>query len=484
MRILLVDDDEQIGKAMSVFLENHMGHDVTVSRDPFEAVERFEENPFPLVLLDIRLPGMNGIEVLKRIKKHPRGASADVVMVTAHGELRTAIESLRAGAYDYLEKPPEVEELAALVERVSEHQALLRENIEYSRRFEEKLAEATRETVSKLEHLQSAYAEVVGIGRFGVFSDAMRDVVRMAGRLHRDRSVPVLIEGETGTGKEIIARLVHYGDGEVTTPFVSLNCSAISPHLFESELFGYEGGAYSGALQSGMMGKLELAQGGTLFLDEIGDLPQELQPKLLRTIQEREIYRVGGLKKIALDVRIVCATNRDLESMVRDGAFRRDLFYRLNTGRIHIPPLRDRSGEIGPLAQLFLENFAGKKKRRFSYISRDVVRILEAHTWPGNVRELENVIERVVLLYDGSEVLPEHVAFLATPAGGGAGAPHTDDRSLTVTLPEEGYDLSDAEARILRKGLALFDGNKTKTAAYFGLSLSTFKRKAKKYGIG
>ncbi len=482
MRILVVDDDEQIGRAFSMFLKNHMGHEVTVRHDPVEALAIYDAQPFPLVFLDIRLPKMNGVEVLRRIKKHPRGARADVVMITAHSELSTAVESLRAGAYDYLEKPPEIEELAALVERVAEHQNLLEENSAFRDRFEEKLEQATKETVSTLERIRHAYAEVVGVGRVGVFSGAMRDIVGLAGTFHEDRDVPVLIDGETGTGKEIIARLVHYGDGSVTAPFVSINCSALSPQLFESELFGYEGGAYSGSRSEGMMGKLELAEGGTLFLDEVGDLPADLQPKLLRAIQEREIYRVGGLRKISLDVRIICATNRNLDDMTRQGAFRRDLFYRLNTGRIHLPPLRERPEEIGPLAQMFLEAFAGRKKRNFKYITRDALAVLESHSWPGNIRELENAIERVLLLFDGVEVEPRHLAFLEKPhtAAPGSGS---DSMEVTIELDPAGFDLMEAEAAVIKKGLAFHDGNKTRTADYFGLPLSTFKRRLKKHGI-
>lgn len=320
----------------------------------------------------------------------------------------------------------------------------------------------------------------MGIGKIGIFSDTMRSIVDMAEKFHHDRTIPVLIEGETGTGKEIIARLVHHGHGEETTPFISLNCSAIAPGLFESELFGYEGGAFSGSKTNGMMGKLEHASGGTLFLDEIGDLPLELQPKLLRVIQEREIYRVGGLKNIKLDVRIICATNRTMDTIVNNGLFRRDLYYRLNTGKIYIPPLQQRREEIAPLAQMFLEQYAEQKKRRFRLIQKKAIQILENHEWPGNVRELENAIERVVLLYDSVEITAHHLQFLNLDDDSEKESNDSNGSTLSLYLPPDSYSLESGEAEIIKKALSMFKGNKTRTAAYLRISLSTLKRKINK----
>jgi len=463
-------------KAVSKFLAQHLGHEVVCAENGEIALKTYLKDPFPLVLSDIMMPGMDGLELLKHIKSSPQGDNTDVVLITAHGELATAVKALRAGAYDYLTKPPEVDELAALVNRAAEHRHLLKENTEFQHRFEDKVKEATQETLGELENLRKAYAKVVGIGTIGFFSEKMKNIAALAQRFHEERSVTVLIEGETGTGKEIIARLIHYGEKGSAAPFISINCSAIPGNLFESELFGYESGAFSDANKSGKMGKLELANGGTIFLDEIGDLPLDLQPKLLRAIQEREIYRIGGLKKINLDVRIICATNRNLEDIVREKLFRSDLFFRLNMGRIHIPPLRERNDEIVDLAFFFLKKAAERKKHNFTSISDDADKILRKHQWPGNVRELENAIERVIFIYTGNEITADHLDFLRGKTTRGK-SDTNDSNKLVIRLPENSYSLLDAEKKVLQKALEVCRGNKTKTASYLGLSLSTFKRK-------
>ncbi|MFC1563508.1 sigma-54-dependent transcriptional regulator [candidate division KSB1 bacterium] len=477
MRILLVDDDQMIRKAATNFLEEQLGHKVTQCKNGNEALNSFIKEPFPMVLTDIKMPGIDGIELLKRLKIKSEGKNTDVVLLTGHGTLNTAIQALRNGAYDYLLKPVDVEELAAVVERIAEHQSLLKENYELTKHFDEKLNEATIHTQEKLEQLQTAYAEVVGIGKIGVYSEKMHNVVGLAEKFHEDRSIPVLIEGETGTGKEIIARMIHYGKGDVTTPFITINCSAIAPNLFESELFGYEGGAFSGAKNTGMIGKFELAQGGTLFLDEIGDLPMELQPKLLRAIQEREIYRLGGVKKIALDIRIICATNRDLQSLTKKEEFRDDLYYRLNTGKIHIPPLREIPESILPLAELFLEKHSQKKNSRLKLIHKDAAAILENHTWSGNVRELENAVERVVLLHDNVEILPDYLKFLSSDDKDIYISNTAETNKISIDLPPDNLIFSRLEAEVIKKVLFKFNGNKTQAAAYLGISRNTLRSK-------
>ncbi|MCE5271567.1 sigma-54 dependent transcriptional regulator [bacterium] len=478
MNILLVDDTALDRRILSDYLVNQLGHSVISCEDGIQACECFSKDPTPLVISDFRMPGCNGIELLKRIKSTPAGELTDVVLITGHGDLDTAIAALRGGAYDYLRKPINLLELTAVVQRVLEHQRLLRDNIELTSRFEARVAEATRETEERLERIRSAYAGAVGIGRIGIFSERMRDVIDMAQRLHQDRSVPVLIEGETGTGKEIIARLVHFGAAETAAPFVTINCSAIAPTLFESELFGYEGGAFTGAKKSGQIGKLELAAGGTLFLDEIGDMPLELQPKLLRVLQEREFYRVGGLKNNRLDVRIICATNRDLDQMVESGAFRRDLFYRLNVGMIRLAPLRQRQEDIVPLAEMFLRRLSEQKKRKFKDIDPAAASLLVEHEWPGNVRELQNAMERVVLLYDDARVRPEHLNFLRPQdvlEQAGVGRNHRG--LLEIAFPEESCKLAELEKRITQHVLEMFDGNKTMAAKYLDITRNTLRSK-------
>ena len=479
MDILFVEDEDAIREEIGEFLEKQLKHRVTYCPDGQQALELFRQNPFHMVLSDIRMPGMDGIELLNILKSSPQGKQTDVVLITGHGDMQNAIAAFRGGACDYLLKPIDMDELVAVTVRIDEHQRLIRQNLELSSKVE-KLTEANLQTESRLMKLQSAYAEVMGIGRIGIFSQAMREVVQMAERLHEDPSIPVLIEGETGTGKEIIARLVHYGNGEVTSPLISINCSAIPPTLFESELFGYESGAFTGARKEGSMGKLEGASKGTLLLDEIGDLPLEMQPKLLRVLQEREFYRVGGIEKIDVDARIIGATNRNLADLVEHGAFRRDLFYRLNMARIHIPPLRERREAIVPLAQMFLEMYSRQKKRSFRIFQDDALQILESYDWPGNVRELQNLVEMVVLFCDDEQVRPEHLQFVTNDTGSKSGGRLQLFDPAGMELPEENLHLSELETTVIHKALAKHEGNRTRTAAYLGISRSTLLRKLKK----
>ncbi len=462
---------------MTEYLQDELGHQVTSCGSGAEALDLFEQHSYPLVFSDIRMPGMDGIELLKRLKSGPKGRKVDVVLVTGYGDVNTAISAFRADSYDYLMKPVNPEELNVILARIAEHHSLLKENYDLTHRFESKVAEATQETVLELEQLQKTLAEAVGVGRIGVFSEKMRNVVNLTKRMHQDRSVPVLIEGETGTGKEIIARLVHYGPETTAAPFVSINCSAIAPNLFESELFGYEGGAFSGAKRAGQKGKFELAQGGTLLLDEIGDIPLEMQPKLLRILQERVYYRVGGVREKSVDLRIICSTNRNLEMMSQQGKFRSDLYYRLNTGKIFIPPLRERKEEIRPLALMFLEYFVEQKRRNFKSISDEAISILEKHNWPGNVRELQNLIERVVLLYDDEEIRPGHLRILEAEAEADLPLERCEDDSLTICFAPDGLKLEAIEKKIIEKVLRLFDGNKSKTARYLGINRATLYNK-------
>ncbi len=474
MRILLVDDEAVSRKYLSDFLGRRHGHEVSQVENGEQALVEMRREPYPLVLTDIIMPGMSGLELLTEIKNLPYGRDSDVILLTGYADVSTAVQALRAGAYDYLRKPVKLDELVASVNRAAEHQALLRDNRELTSYFEQRLADATRETESKLKNIRRAYAEIVGTGRIGVFSDAMRAVLAMADRLNSDRSVPVLIEGETGTGKELVARRVHYGKGEVTTPFVSINCSALTATLFESELFGYEGGAFSGAKRNGQKGKLELADGGTLFLDEIGDMPLELQPKLLRVLEERAFYRVGGLRLIEVDLRIICATNKKLEAEVERGSFRRDLYYRLNLGRISLPPLRERREAIAPLAYMFLDYYASVKNSSFRGFTPEALNLLKEHAWPGNVRELENAVERVVLMYNDSMVTPRHLQFLNQDKTDTT-QQHLDLTTLcpgALALPPDSLDLGQLESEIVRRALAMFGGNKTQTAKYLNLTRS------------
>lgn len=314
----------------------------------------------------------------------------------------------------------------------------------------------------------------------GIFSDAMKMVMQQAQLLHHDRSIPVLIEGETGTGKELVARYIHYGPQAVSLPFIDINCAAITPSIFESELFGYEGGSFTGSRSRGQKGKIELAQGGTLFLDEIGEIPIQIQAKLLRVIQEKEYYPVGGINKKKADVRWICATNIDLEQSIREGTFRKDLYYRIETFRLHIPPLRERQDDILPLAQMFLKINSARKNKRFRKISSAAANLLLQYPWPGNVRQLQNVIERVVLLYDDTEVRPEHLSYLFSSPNPDFSDQLTFVNTGSNILPKDGLNLDELNQRILMDALRICNGNKTKAASYLGLSRRAFTYRLKK----
>lgn len=480
MRILLIDDEELSLKAISNFLTHQLGHDVTETQDSSYGLKLYKEKPYPLVISDIRMPVIDGIQLSRFIKKLPGSQFTDIILITGYGNMDSAIQALRAGAYDFLLKPIDVEELASIVSRVEEHLSLLKENIDLKKHFEQEVFQATSEVREKYERIKNAYSKIVGVGNIGIFSEKMREIRDLAEKLHKDRSLPVLIEGETGTGKEVVAKMIHYGQGDVTLPYVSLNCTAIPSNLFETELFGYEEGAFTDAKKKGTMGKFELAQGGTIFLDEIGDLPLEIQPKLLRVLEERAVYRVGGLKKIELDIRVICATNRNLLKLVKEGNFREDLYYRLNVGYIYIPPLRERKEAIAPMAQLFLSQYSEKKNRSFRFLTSEAVTLLENYPWSGNIRELQNTIERIVLLYDNYEVRPEHLRFLIGINGKSLESNSISGNVLApgkIVLPPGKLDLKELEEEIVMKALKMFDGNKTHTADYLGLTRSALRSK-------
>lgn len=351
--------------------------------------------------------------------------------------------------------------------------------VSLSSRFEKKLQAATEETRQEMLRYKEAFSRAVGLEKIIVSSEVMKATFALAERMHEDRKLPVLIEGETGTGKEVIAKYIHYGDGKVTAPFVALNCAAIAPTIFESELFGYEAGAFTGGLAKGQKGKLDMAKGGTLFLDEITELPLDLQAKLLRVLQENEYFRVGGQKVIPTDVRIICATNQSIEAMVAEGKFRQDLYYRLNVGRIHLPPLRERAEDILPLAYSFLTDFAEEKGSKLRSISKEAADILMAYEWPGNVREIRNAMQRVVLLWDGWEVKGRHLDFLQNGSpdsqSGSPAALNLDD----MVLPLGGLPIEDVYNTIVRKALELNKGNKSKTAQYLQISRNSLTYRLK-----
>ncbi len=375
-RILVVDDDKGARESLEEILEDD--YDVVCVEDGPSALARIKNEVFDLVLLDLVMPEMDGIETLKRIKAHDK--IIDVIIISATDRAREATASIKTGAYDYITKPFDHETILTVIERALQKR-FLEQEVRYLR--------------SEIAH-RTGYTEIIGQ------SESMNDVFDTIEKV-AETSSSVLITGESGTGKELIANAIHARSPRVQKPLVAINCAAIPSELIESEMFGHEKGAFTGAT-SQSIGKFEFANGGTIFLDEISTLKMELQAKLLRFLQEREFTKVGGHRTIKVDVRIIAATNTNLNDMIREGRFRNDLYFRLNVIPIEVPPLRRRKGDIPLLAHYFLDKFNLQLNRRIKEITNDVMDVLEAYPWPGNIRELENLIERMVVL--GSDDRP------------------------------------------------------------------------------
>ena len=444
-RILVVDDEPAQRELVGGFLRKH-GFDVVEAEGGSEAVARFKQEAFDLVLTDQRMPDLSGLEVLEAVRS--TSPETAVVIMTAYGTIGTAVSAVKAGAADYLTKPLNLDDLLHRVHRVRERQRLVAEN----RELREALAERHR---------------VEGIiGDSGRMQEVLSLVRRVA-----PSDATVLIRGESGTGKELIARALHYASPRAAGPLVKVNCAALAESLLEAELFGHEKGAFTGAVAS-RKGRFELADGGSIFLDEIGDLPPHLQVKLLRVLQEREFERVGSSRPIKVDVRLLAATHRNLEALVREGRFREDLYYRINVVTIVLPPLRERREDLPPLIEHFLRAFAGKNGKTVRGLTREAREALLRYDYPGNIRELENLMERAVVLTRddviGVEDLPLTLETPAPGAGEGAG----------LIAAVEGL-----ERRMIRDALAKADGTQTRAAELLGISERVLRYKLKKYGL-
>jgi DNA-binding NtrC family response regulator len=445
-RVLVVEDDTTIRVTLADVLAK-LGHDVTAVESGREALDLSRARDFDLVLLDLRLPDMHGLEVLKALRE--LDAEALVVVMTAFPEVRTAIESVKAGAYDYINKPFDLDDLRELVRRALETRRL---RLEVARL---KISAAQPASIEGLVGSSPAFLAMLGVTR----------KIAAAGR------VPVLIRGESGTGKERIAQAIHSLGPRANGPWVTLNCSALAEGLLESEMFGHEKGAFTDA-KAMKRGLLELADGGTLFLDEIGDLSLALQPKLLRAIETQTFRRVGAQKELRVDVRFVAATNRDLDAMVRSGLFREDLYYRLNVGSIDVPPLRQRREDILPLARRFLDEAARVTGLPGAELSPETHALLTAYAWPGNARELRNVMERALILSAGAPILPVHLPREVSAPSLERGA--SADPGLAP--------LEEVEKRHIRRVLEACGGNKTQAAKLLGISRLTLRNKVTEYG--
>ncbi len=429
-KILIVDDEPFNLDVLEQELGDR-GYAVERAGSGAEALAAFESFRPELILLDYQMPDMNGIEVLKELKS--RGNEAPVIVLTAYGTVERAVQAMKEGAYDFISKPFEPDHLALAVEKAFEREKLKRE-VEI---LSEELSERHRLVVGK--------------------SARMNQAVESARKAAASKAT-VLLLGESGTGKELVARAMHRWSDRRQKPFVAINCVGLSKELLESELFGHEKGAFTGAHQQ-KKGKMERADGGTIFLDEVGDISQEIQTKLLRFLQEREFERVGGARPIRVDVRIIAATNRHLEDDVRQGRFREDLFYRLNVVPVVLPPLRDRKEDIPDLADFFLQRFSRETKKSFDKLTPEALAGLQAHAWPGNVRELGNVIERAVVLGQGPRLDLSDLPLQS--AGGGAAGP-----SAALSYHQA---VDAARREMIRKALAEAGGNRTEAARLLGL---------------
>ncbi|MCG8640222.1 MAG: sigma-54 dependent transcriptional regulator [Desulfobacterales bacterium] len=483
MRILIIDDEVEIRNSLSKFVKR-LGHTVMFAQNGNDGLKKLENDAIDLVITDIRMPEMDGIEFLRHVKRVLR-SPVIVIVITGYGDLETTTKALKYGAYDYLQKPIDVQELAITLERSLEYAILRKKYMELAHKVTEQ-DEKTAKFKGSSEHFREAYLQEIGLGDMQVHSGAMRNVISLAEKYSRDRTVPVLIEGESGTGKELVAKLIHfYWLEDQKAQFVALNCSAIPHHLFEGELFGHDPGSFTGASKHGRIGKFEAAKGGSIFFDEIGELELGLQAKLLRVLEEKKFHRIGGTEEIEIDFRIISATNKNVKTEVKKGAFRLDLFYRLNMGYIKIPPLRDRKEDILPLANLFIRKALLRQCKEFSGFSSGAEDYLKAFSWPGNIRQLKNAMGRLSIMTTGgfynsndvSEIVEQSIVdeidFETTPVL----------NCSDFQLPESEFDLSLFNRSVVQKALKMNKGNKTKTAQYLNISRRVLEGRIKKYSL-
>ncbi len=444
--ILVVDDEVNIRNALVTILEKK-GHHVRGAGSGEEALQCLDGAPMDLILTDLKMPGISGMEFLRRLKD--KWLDTEVVVMTAFGSIDTAVEAMRLGAYDYLTKPIDRERLIVVVQKALERHSLAFEN----KRLRDRLETRTRfdQLVGESAVMQRVYGLVEMVA---------------------DSDVTVLLTGESGTGKELVARAVHHKSPRADGPFISLNCGALPENLFESELFGYEKGAFTGAITT-KVGRFELADGGTLLLDEIGELSLKSQVDFLRVLETKEFRRLGGTKLIKVDTRIIAATNRNLEEAVKQGDFREDLFYRLNVVPIKLPPLRERGDDIPLLVATFLPEFCAQHQRAPKEVSREAMRLLRLYAWPGNIRQLRNLLERLVVTLREDIIHPEHMPEEIQ-------ASKEDVRTMVVTL---GSPLEEIEKEVIRRTLAEITNHREKAAKLLGISLRSLQYKIKEYGI-
>ena len=466
-RILIADDEDGLRWVLEKGFRG-AGYQVTAVKDGAAALREAEAQPFDMILLDIRMPGIDGLTLLKQVRE--RRPDAQVVIMTAHGTMETAVQAMQDGAYDYLAKPFDLDEALLLAER----------------------ALSARRLTQEVASLKAGLKEVWEFGALVGRHPTMQEVYKTIGRVAAS-DVSVLLRGESGTGKEVVARALHHYSRRAGRPFIGISAAAIPATLLESELFGHEKGAFTDAKER-RLGKLELAHGGSVFFDEIGDMPPELQVKLLRALQERTFERVGGHELIRMEVRVLAATHRDLEAMMREGRFREDLFYRLNVVTLSLPALRDRRGDIPLLADHFLAKYAAALGERI--IAPEAMDRLVGYDWPGNVRELENVIQRAMVMATSGAILPEHLPIGPVSAAAAVGTDASLEEIIETKMQEcvrglRGHASANlhnlmvglVEKPLLRAVMRETKGNQVRAAQLLGINRNTLRKKLKEHGI-
>lgn len=450
--VLIVEDEAVQREMLGDFLIRE-GHHVMAAENGRRALELVAKHSLDLVLLDLRMPGMDGLELIQELKR--LNPELDAVIITAFGTIETAVAAMKAGARDFITKPIDFDQLTMLIERITEHRRLIQEN----RLLKEQLQ-----------------ADGVATDTLRYRSPQMAELINLAGRVAVSEAT-VLIQGETGTGKELLARLIHSLSPRADRPLVPINCAAIPETLIEAELFGHEKGAFTGALQR-RIGLCEQADGGTVFLDEIGELSPAVQVKLLRFLQERRFQRVGGDRMLKADVRILCATHRDLEAKIREGTFREDFYYRINVVSLKIPPLRERREDIPLLIDHFIQRFARANGKAVEGTTREARDILIRYDYPGNVRELENIMERAVVISRGPYITVAELPFAAGPEA-------DRNQAAVVTEPKGSlqHAVAELERQMIQEALIASESNQSRAAERLGLSERMLRYKLKKYGF-
>ncbi len=449
MNILVIDDEESMRHMLSVLLKK-AGYEVSAAQNAEAGLKAMEKEDFCFILCDIKMPGIGGLGFLRAVnEKRPEQT---VIMMSAYGTIDSAIECMKLGAYDYISKPFKTDEIILALRKAEERENLKRDN----RRLKEETARGVTDIITQ--------------------DAAMAEVIALAVKIS-NYSTTVLVTGESGTGKELIARAIHFSGDRSAEPFVAVNCGAIPRQLLESELFGYVKGAFTNAI-SDKRGLFQEARGGTIFLDEIGELPLDLQVKLLRVLEEKEVRRVGDTRVEKLDVRVVSATARDLPVEIKNGRFREDLYYRLNVINIELPPLRERKGDIPLIVEHFIKCFNGRFAKGIESISESAMRELIEYSWPGNVRELENVIERAVILEDGSVIAPDNFPFNASRAG--ASLERTRIAYTGLSIKKGAVAL---ERELISRALEETEGNKSRAAKILEISHRALLYKIKNYEL-